>query len=64
MSLLFSELLLKNTASPIRMILSGGLGLFSYFAVSLLLRGATRRELRCMPGGQWLIRLGGILRLL
>lgn len=63
-SLLFSELLLKNTASPIRMILSGGLGLFSYFAVSLLLRGATRRELRCMPGGQWLIRLGGILRLL
>ena len=47
--LLFSELLLKNTASPVRAIFSGTLGLLAYFVVSLLLKGATRRELRCMP---------------
>lgn len=63
-SLLFSELLLKNTASLVRAVLSGLLGLLVYFVVSLLLKGATRRELRCMPGGQWLIRLGCLLRLL
>ena len=62
--LLFSELLLKNTASPVRAIFSGTLGLLAYFVVSLLLKGATRRELRCLPGGQWMIRFGCLLRLL
>lgn len=63
-SLLLSELLLKNTSSPVRLILSGLPGLLVYFAISLFLKGATRRELRCMPGGQWLIRFGCLLRLL
>lgn len=63
-SLVFSELLLKNTASPVRAVFSGLIGLLVYFAASLLLKGATRRELRCMPGGQWLIRFGCLLRLL
>ncbi len=62
--LLFSELLLKNTESPVRAIFSGTLGLLAYFVVSLLLKGATRRELRCLPGGQWMIRFGCLLRLL
>lgn len=62
--LLCSQVILKNAASPVRMLISMFLGLLVYFVTTVVLKGATRRELRCFAGGDVLIALAGAMRLM
>ena len=54
--LLCSQVILKNAASPVRMLV--------YFVSTVVLKGATRRELRCFAVGDVLIELASTMRLL
>ena len=54
--LLCSQVILKNAASPVRMLV--------YFVSTVVLKGATRRELSCFAAGDVLIELASTMRLL
>ena len=62
--LLCSQVILKNAASPVRMLVSALVGLLVYFVSTVVLKGATRRELRCFAAGDVLIELASTMRLL
>ena len=62
--LLCSQVILKNAASPVRMLVSAVVGLLVYFVSTVVLKGATRRELRCFAAGDVLIELASTMRLL
>ena len=62
--LLCSQVILKNAASPVRMLVSAVVGLLVYFVSTVVLKGATRRELRCFVVGDVLIELASTMRLL
>ena len=62
--LLCSQVILKNAASPVRMLVSAVVGLLVYFVSTVVLKGATRRELRCFAVGDVLIELASTMRLL
>ena len=63
--LLCSQVILKITAaSPVRMLVSAVVGLLVYFVSTVVLKGATRRELRCFAVGDVLIELASTMRLL
>ena len=49
--LLCSQVILKNAASPVRMLVSAVVGLLVYFVSTVVLKGATRRELSCFAAG-------------
>ena len=54
--LLCSQVILKNAASPVRMLVSAVVGLLVYFVSTVVLRGATRHELSCFAAGDVLDR--------
>ena len=62
--LLCSQVILKNAVSPVRMLVSAVVGLLVYFVAIVVLKGATRRELRCFAGGEVLIEVASAMRLL
>ena len=62
--LLCSQVILKNAASPVRMLVSAVVGLLVYFVATVVLKGATRRELRCFAVGDVLIELASAMRLM
>ena len=62
--LLCSQVILKNAASPVRMLVSAVVGLLVYFVSTVVLKGATRRELSCFAAGDVLIELASTMRLL
>ena len=53
--LLCSQVILKNAARPVRMLVSAVVGLPVYFVSTVVLKGATRRELSCFAAGDVLI---------
>lgn len=62
--LLFSKLLLAKAPAAATVIVSMLVGLAVYFVLAVLLKGASRRELRLFPGGEYLVRAARLLRLL
>lgn len=56
--------LLKNVPVPLTALISGIIGIFCYFVLVILLKGATRRELRAFPCGEYMIAIAHLFRLL
>ena len=46
------------------MLVSAVVGLLVYFVAIVVLKGATRRELRCFAGGEVLIEVASAMRLM
>lgn len=61
---LLTFVLLKNTPSTVNALLSALIGFLVYFAVVVLLKGATRRELLAFWGGERLVAAARLLRLM
>lgn len=59
-----SLLLFKNAPAVLKVVLGMVLGFLSYFVTVLVLKGAAARELKSYPGGEFLIGLARLLRLM
>lgn len=54
----------QNASGLLTVLVSGAVGIICYFISVILLKGATPRELRTFPGGDYLIAIARLIRLL